>query len=383
MTGWNWIPSSGSVIIDNFSTSKTLAILPPHNSNDNFVLNVSAQSVDEVGGHIDISDAVILPITVQVKGVADAAILDVKDFATTEAVVDAADNKIALSNVIDNVGLTDTDGSETLTLILTGLDPQFKVEGEGATYVGGDGVNRVWIVDTSKLATTHIVTSENFSGTINLNLRAITTENDGDSLTGALKPVTIEVTPSPESTIVSSTTTHEDTLAHLNFNIVHHNDDNDETLTSVWIKVSDVEGKNFTLYYGNSTAATLASAVGSPGVVLEDGYYKLTGSAINTIYAKGAPNTHGSFHFDIKYEITDPSSDSTLPSVTEQTDTTYNFIVNAVTDQTETSVDLITGDKPSVIISGNQITVTENSTVSVTIKGRTGAGPECQQSARL
>lgn len=363
------VDGDGKVFIDNFLTSKTLAILPPPNSNDNFTLNVSAQSVDTDGGYTNVSDAVSLPISVIVKGVADPAILDVKDFTTTEAIVDGAGNTIALSNVIDNIGLTDTDGSETLTLVLTGLDPKFSVV--GATYVGGDGVNRVWIVDASKLATTHIVTSENFSGTINLNLRAITTENDGDSLTGALKPVTIEVTPSPESTIVSSTTTHEDTPARLNFNIVHHNDDNDETLTSVWIKASDVEGKNFTLYYGSSTATTLADAAadsGIPLVVLEDGYYKLTGSAINNIYGKGAPNTHGSFNFDIKYEITDPSSDSTLPSVTEQTDGSYNFIVNAVTDQTETSIDLITGDKPSVIISGNQVTVTENSTVSVTIK---------------
>ena len=129
--------------------------MPPPNSNDNFTLNVSAQSVDTDGGYTNVSDAVSLPISVIVKGVADPAILDVKDFTTTEAIVDGAGNTIALSNVIDNIGLTDTDGSETLTLVLTGLDPKFSVV--GATYVGGDGVTESGLL-TVKVGTTHIVT---------------------------------------------------------------------------------------------------------------------------------------------------------------------------------------------------------------------------------
>ena len=74
-------------------------------------------------------------------------------------------------------------------------------------------------------------------------LSAITTENDGDSGTGASTPIVIEVAPSPEATITGSTTAPEDTLVPVNFSIVHQHGDTDEVLSSLWIKASDVEGK--------------------------------------------------------------------------------------------------------------------------------------------
>ena len=365
--------SSGSVTIEGFSAAKTLSILPPHNSNEDFVLNVSAVSVDSHGGITHVSDAATLPITVNVQGVADPAILDVKDFSTTEAALDSGGNVIALSEVINSPALTDIDGSETLTLVLTGLGSEFTVE--GATFTGGGGDGRVWIIDTSKLASTNIVTPENYSGTIKLDVKAITTENDGDSLTGASTPIEIKVTPSPEATIAGSTTASEDTLVQVNFSIVHQYGDTDEELSSVWIKVDDVEGKGFTLYYGNSTETTLANAAAdgeTPGVVLEDGYYKLTGDAIDSIYAKGAPNAHGSFDFEVKYEITDPSSDGSPPSVTEQSDGTYTFNVTAVTDQTKTAITEISaedvnGDEVTIDVNGEEVTITENLALSVKI----------------
>ncbi len=358
--------SSGSVTIEDFSAAKTLSILPPHNSNEDFVLKVSAVSVDSHGGIIDVSGAATLPITVNVQGVADPAILDVQNFSTTEADLDSGGNVIALSEVINSAALTDTDGSETLTLVLTGLAPEFTVE--GATFTGGVGTSRVWIIDTSKLASTNIVTPENYSGTIELDVKAITTENDGESLTGAPTPIVIEVAPSPEATITGSTTAPEDTLVPVNFSIVHQHGDTDEVLSSLWIKASDVEGKGFTLYFGNSTATTLADAAGAstPGVVLEGDYYKLTGDAIGNIYAKGAPNAHGSFDFEVKYEITDPSSDGSLPSVTEQWDRNYTFNVTAVTDQTETTITEISADNP-VTVNGDEVTITENLALSVKI----------------
>ncbi|HPC75712.1 MAG TPA: Ig-like domain-containing protein [Synergistales bacterium] len=358
--------SSGSVTIEDYSAAKTLSILPPHNSNEDFVLKVSAVSVDSHGGITDVSDVATLLITVNVQGVADPAILDVHNFSTTEADLDSGGNAIALSEVINSASLTDTDGSETLTLVLTGLDPEFTVE--GATFTGGVGTGRVWIIDTSKLASTNIVAPENYSGAIKLDVKAITTENDGDSLTGAPTPIVIEVAPSPEATITGSTTAPEDTLVPVNFSIVHQHGDTDEVLSSLWIKASDVEGKGFTLYYGNSTATTLADAAGAstPGVVLEDGYYKLTGDAIDSIYAKGAPNAHGSFDFEVKYEITDPSSDGSLPSVSNQTDDTYTLTVRAVTDATETSLGEFefTGNAS---VDGTTVTAEGNTSISIPV----------------
>src|SRR5690606_32572688 len=160
---------------------------------------------------------------------------------------DGNGHEILLSSVITNAALTDTDGSEKLTMTLTGLGSDFTVN--GAAFMGGVGTGRIWLVDPAQLGTTNIISPPNFSGTINLSVRAVTTENDGNSLTGSAIPIAITVAPSPEATIVSSTTTNEDTLVRLNFDIIHQNGDNDETLTSVWIKADDVEGKDFNLYF--------------------------------------------------------------------------------------------------------------------------------------
>ena len=81
---------------------------------------------------------------------------------------------------------------------------------------------------------------------------------------------------------------------------------------------------------------------------------------------RGAPNAHGSFDFEVKYEITDPSSDG-LPSVTEQWDRNYTFNVTAVTDQTETTITEISADKTSVVVNGDEVTITENLALSVKI----------------
>ncbi|MDY0284023.1 MAG: hypothetical protein RBQ82_05880 [Synergistaceae bacterium] len=166
--------------------------------------------------------------------------------------------------------------------------------------------------------------------------------------------------------MVTSTITNEDTLVNVGFSIIHQNEDTDETLTSVWIKQSDVEGKDFNLYFGNSTATTLSAAVGSPGVELDGGYYKLTGTAINNIYAKGDANRHGEYSFNTKYEVTDPSSDSTLASVTSQTDGTYTLTVEAVTDDTATSIPGITGDS-SITVVGTEVTATKSTSISVNV----------------
>ncbi len=359
--------SGGSATIENFDRSAPLSILPPENSNVDFTLQVSAVSVDTLGGYTSTSPAAILPILVDLRGVADPAAITTVNLDTSEATVDGNGHGIPLSSIVTSAAPTDTDGSEKLTLTLTGLDPQFTIQ--GATFMGGTGTGRVWLVDPANLGSVSLVLPPNASGTVNFSIRPVTTENDGNSLTGAPIPVSVTVTPSPEAAMTLATVANEDTLARLNFTIQHQNGDTDETLSSVWIKAVDVDGKDFSLYLGNSTATTLADAAGTPGsgVVLEDGFYKVTGSAIGNIYAQGDPNTNGAYTFDVRYGVTDPSSDGTLPSVTSQTDSTYTLTVQAVTDETEVSLANITPDNGNATVDGNTVTATGSTSISIDV----------------
>jgi len=364
----------GSVTIENFDRTKSLKIRPPEHSNVDFTLHVSAVSVDTIVvdsvTYTDINPVPAeLDISVVIRGVADPAIITPVDYETDEETVDGSNSRIPLSKIITEAELIDDDGSETLTMILTGLDPKFTIE--GASYIGGTEEGRQWLIcrgDIEGADCPKIVVPMNFSGTIGFSIRPITTEDDGDSRTGALIPVSVTVTPSPEALMVTSTTINEDTLGRVNFNIIHQNGDTDEFISSVWIKAEDVEEQDYTLYLGNSTETTLASAsetLGS-GVVLEEGWYKVTGEAIDDIYAKGAPNKHGTYSFDVKYGVTDPSSDGTLALVTTQTDEPYSLTVRAVTDPTETTItDIDPGNNATV--DGTTVTATGTTRVSVDV----------------
>ncbi len=202
-----------------------------------------------------------LDISVVIRGVADPAIITTVNYETDEETVDGSNSRIPLSKIITEAELIDDDGSETLTMILTGLDPKFSIE--GASFIGGTGEGRQWLIcrgDIEGADCPKIVVPMNFSGTIGFSIRPITTEDDGDSWTGALIPVSVTVTPSPEALMVTSTTINEDTLGRVNFDIIHQNGDTDEFISSVWLWANHVEGQEFTLYLGNSTETTLASA---------------------------------------------------------------------------------------------------------------------------
>jgi VCBS repeat-containing protein len=387
--------TDGTVEIEGFDKTVPLTIQPPEDSNVDFTLQVSSVSVDELNGYIDESDPATLSVNVAIKGVADSAnVTTIDDPVFTEANVDDGGGRINLSDVITGAELTDTDGSESLTMTLKGLDPQFTIE--GGTFLGGTGTGRTWLICKAELsdpsACPKIVVPENYSGTIEMTVRAVTTENDGNSLTGPAKPVTVTVTPSPEATMALSTTTDEDTLANLDFGIRYQNNDTNEELSSVWINEASVKGKNFTLYLGNATDTTLSDAAETPGsgVVLEEGWYKLTGDAIDNIYAKGGSNSSGEYTFDVQYEVTDSPKDETLPSVSTQTEDTYTLAVQAVTDETETSLGTFSfGTPDNASVDGTTVTATGNTsiTIPVTVEQQpdpdAGSQPDTDGSERL
>ncbi|MFV0457027.1 MAG: Ig-like domain-containing protein [Pseudomonas sp.] len=329
------------VTIVNFDPEKgaAMTITPPPNSNEPFSLKVSTVSVDHLvipgipgfEGHPE-SSSHDLEILVSPKGVADSANVEIAPLAErsfTEAAVDSVGG-IQLSELIRSVSLVDNDGSETLSFKISGLPAGFSIE--GATRVG-DGE---WSLTAAQLLNAKLVTPPNFNGTASFDFAVVTTENDGDSLT-ELHDVSVWVQPSPEATINLASDLDEDVSTKLDFSIQHRNGDTDERLDAVWIKASDVDAAgNFSLTYGLNGDSLAAVAGKQPGIVLDGDWYKLSGAALHSIYAKGQENWHGTAGFDVRYLITDPAAPAADVSVSDQQqgfDGRYQITVSPVTDQ--------------------------------------------------
>ncbi|MDO6823559.1 immunoglobulin-like domain-containing protein [Marinobacter sp. 1_MG-2023] len=329
------------VEIEGFDPDKggNMTLTPPEHSNKPFTLEVATVSVDtlEVNGteHSHESTPPFeLSINVTPKGVADSADVAVKaveDQSFTEADVDSNGGVMLEDLLVYTPSLTDTDGSETLSFKLSNLPAGFGVE--GATSLG----NGEWVFAASELGNVKITTPTNFSGTsAEFTLAAVTTENDGDSLTAEHK-VQVRITPSPEATMNLSTGGVEDTPAKLDFSAQQQNGETDETITEVWIKASDLAGKNFTLTYGENGSALGAEA--QTGVTVDGDWYKLDSTAMDNIYLNGDDNWHGNGSFTVQYRVGDPGDDGTVSAVSEMSgDQTYNVSVAAVTDQPELTV---------------------------------------------
>ena len=323
--------------IDDFSNTTPLSITPPSNSNDDFQLTVSAVSIDGTSS----SDPVSRTIDVSVRGVADVAevVLPTAQFTTTEATLDSSGNRVALSQLVQSVASTDGDGSETTTLRITGLGENFGVTG-ATMVVSGTGGERVWVVSADNLANVSIATPPNYSGTVNLQVAAVTTENDGDSLTGSPIDLSFTVIPSPEATITESAVLVEDEITALDLGIVQQGGDDNEALGQIFIATDYATGADYTLYLGE---VQLEFAGLTTTTISGVEYYVVPNGQISTLGAMGAANLDGDLgSLDFLYEIIDPSNDETLPAVADIRPGTLALSALPVTDEIDVSITDIT-----------------------------------------
>ncbi|WP_455611314.1 VCBS domain-containing protein [Cloacibacillus porcorum] len=352
----------GKIVIKDFDTSK-LSILPPQDSNVDFVLKIEAQSVESDGSVSAWTDSPI-DLDVTVHSVADPVSIETTGEHVTYTELQAEHHEIKLSSLIIKTADA-ADGSEQVTLTVTGLAPEFTLEGAAVEYKGGEGENRVWLVtmDKNDISKTdaYIKTPNNFSGEIKFSAQVTNTDtctdgiSDSNSCTSEITDVTITVTPTPEATVNMSAAAAEDELTQLSFAIEHKNGDNDEVLDAVYIKASDAAdaGKNFTIVYSTDgeTSMSLEDAY-SKGLIGkekigDDYYYKITanekGTDVDHIYVKGDDNYSGKGgdnSFDFKYEITDKEytgegTHTTSDPVTEITNGEYHVTFTPVTDATK------------------------------------------------
>ncbi|MGE4409963.1 MAG: beta strand repeat-containing protein [Sphingobium sp.] len=337
--------ANNSVTISGFDSSLPLNIVPPLNSNEDFTLTVSAVSVD--GTNVSTTPT-SLTIDVSLKGVADVVDLTPVSKTYVEASLDEGSDHVMLADLV-NVAMYDTDGSEALTLRISGLAEGFGLS-HGTLLVNGTGAERVWVLTADQYALAEVKVPANFSGTASFSVSAVSTENDGSSLTGAPVSVGFAVTPSPEATVTQSATLVEDQITSLGFSILHQNGDTDEVLSTVWIKVSDAVTAGYELYLGTDPLASAGLTTQDIGGVT---YYVISGANAGQLAARGASNMDGPLgSFDFKYEIVDDSFGSTPSGASESVIKDGTFVLSAspVTDAVDISIIGITGTAPDTAI---------------------------------
>jgi VCBS repeat-containing protein len=344
-------PTEGSITITNFINGTPLHVQAPPDSNEDFNLMVSAESVDELtidGTPYRSTNAVedSQTIRVEVRGVADEPKVEPTENAAsyTEAGLDDKTESIALKDLV-SVQLADGEHaenpqSETLTVRVTGLPQGFSLEG-GTMLVTGLGAERVWVLTPQQFANAKITVPANYSGTQTFQVAGVSTENDGDSFTGAYKDVSFTVTPSPEATLSANGALVEDQITLLGLAIQHQNGDFDETLVGVWVKVSDAETADFTLYLGTEKLST--AGLTTTNIDGGDAYYELTAEQAGQLGAKGKANADGDLNeLTLKYKVQDQhygntqSADS--PVVSDYKDLSIDLHAVPVTDEVKLSI---------------------------------------------
>ncbi|MEQ9617358.1 MAG: Ig-like domain-containing protein [Phycisphaerales bacterium] len=225
--------------------------------------------------------------TITVEAVADAPVIDASDVSGNE------DTAIALDIDAD---LIDTDGSETLTVTLSGV-PDGAALSAGTDLGGG-----VWSIDPDDLAGLEITPPTNYSGDLTITINATSTEPNGDTATTS-QDVTVSVEAVADAPTLSAGDVSGDEDAAIALNIASALTDTDgsETLS---VTVSGVP-----------VGASL-----SAGVDNGDGTWTLTSGQLAGLSITPPADFSGSFDLDVTSTSTEPNGDTAT--------TTDSFTVN-------------------------------------------------------
>jgi VCBS repeat-containing protein len=178
-----------------------LKVTPPANSDADFDLTVRAITTEASNGS---SAQTVKTLRVTVNAVADAPALVV-----TEA-TGSADSAIALSI---NAGLTDTDGSESLKVVISGVPA-------GATLNHGThNADGTWTLTSAQLAGLTITPPTNSDADFNLTIKAMSTESSNGSTANTQQTLHVVVNPSAPVLTVQDVVGNEDSAIALNISV--------------------------------------------------------------------------------------------------------------------------------------------------------------------
>ncbi|MDE1153341.1 MAG: tandem-95 repeat protein [Micavibrio sp.] len=317
----------GGAWILSAADTANLKLTPPAHWSGSFNLNVIATSQENAT-----TSSVTASLPVTVTGTATAATLNVSAAAGNE------DTAIALAI---SGHLNDTDGSESLSYVISGV-PTGALLSAGL-YAGGGK----WSLTDAQLAGLTITPPANFSGSISLQVSAISMENNGDvkTVTSTL-PVTVAPVADAPVLAVANVVGLEDTAIVLPITALLRDLDGSETLS---VRIT-----------GIPALATL-----SAGTHNGDGSWTLTQAQLTGLKVTPAPNSDADFTLGITATSTDGAS-------TASTSASVTVTVTGVADVPTIAASLVTGLAGAIIplsISGGVADSDGSETITYHVQG--------------
>ncbi|PWC59540.1 calcium-binding protein, partial [Azospirillum sp. TSH7] len=310
-----------------------LTITPPQNSDVDFTLTVTATAKDGTADPVSVTQT----LAVAVAPVSDTPTLTVQTAAGDE------DTAIALTI---NPALTDTDGSETLSITISGI-PDGAVltnaAGEALTISGGSIT-----LTPAQLAGLAITPPENSDEDFTLTVTA--TSKDGDAATASTSaPLLVTVNPVSDTPTLTVTAAqgNEDTAIPLAISPALTDTDGSEALTI-------------------SIAGVPAGAMLSAGTHNADGTWTLTPAQLAGLTITPLANSDA----DFTLTVTAIANDGVAAEATKSE--TLRVTVDPVTDTPTLSVTAATGNEDTAIALAINPALTDldgSETLSITISG--------------
>ncbi|HRQ81756.1 MAG TPA: tandem-95 repeat protein, partial [Azospirillaceae bacterium] len=327
--------SAGSQAADGSWTLSTgqlagLTLTPPANYSGSFNLTVTATATETSGGDAAVRTTV-LPVTIA--GVADDPTLSVDDAQGAE------DNAIALDIA---AALTDLDGSETLSVTISGL-PSGAVLSAGVKNADGS-----WSLSAAQLNGLTVTPPANFSGDIALTVTATAREADGDTAT-ASAALTVSVTPVADKPALTAANASglEDQAIALN-------------LSSALIDADGSEILSVTIY-GAPVGAVL-----SAGTLNANGSWSLTAAQLQGLTITPPEDYAGVIQLSATAVATEAGGGQATRNAA------FNVTVGAVADAPVLTAAAVAGAEDAPIALNLAVASTDadgSETVSVTISG--------------
>nr|WP_321265742.1 Ig-like domain-containing protein [uncultured Sulfurimonas sp.] len=300
-----------------------LSITPPQNSNVDFVLSVTATSIESDGD----SASTTFELPVKIFGVADTASESTQVSATAQAETSYEDEHIKLEL---NVTSSDND-SEILTYMLEGVpdDVVLYLENNDDEPIGqfagfnSDGSSN-WIIDADNLDNIVMIPPKDFSGEISMNFKVTVTEDDGNS--GVIDtPLNIDIKPVVESEAYSdSQDAQEDSWIELS-----------GENSSIGLSNIGADGEEFSNIVLRDIADGVIVGVNVDGEYIaisanEDGNYELSAQQIDAgVAIKSTQHSDADFDIRVTKTVTDTSDSGNLSVDAKEEDRSFRINLDA------------------------------------------------------
>ena len=251
----------------------------PANATGSYDMKAVATTIDGDS----VANSLVESFNVSLTGVPDVVNLvinDLSDALDAYQAVGSEDQSGGIALDID-ASLTDTDGSETLQLVITNA-PAGSVFVSGATTISAD-VNGQWIIDQTQISDLKIVPPENYNGSFHLQIEAQSLENGQTNSTMATLDVNVEAV---NDAAVISIPVADQAVSGLvvdPLTVVP-----DATDAGLQINISDVDGTHLTgMDFQITNGASLGDTLGLHGVDISmnaNGAIVVNGTDITVTY---------------------------------------------------------------------------------------------------